>query len=276
MDVLPAEAAVITAGGQQVWISLVKVVDGPARAELADELRPRISNEVSIAAADAVHDLLVESRTSPKLFFTIINFIFQTTMISVKNTDMQFFDDVFDAFTESTVRLTKRLIAELEMLVEAGLREEEYQQFLKENPVLLNPLATSVVSKQKLGTEYATDFAVQRLDSEWILVEIEKPGDRIFTQRDDFRMEFTHGFGQVIDFIEWVADQKVYAQKLMPGIEEPRGLLVIGRAHQMTDRQLKKLARLKKTLSRIQILTYDDLIHNAKTYYENLRKIRVK
>ena len=88
--------------------------------------------------------------------------------------------------------LTMRQIKEFERLLESELREEDYQRFLADHPVFIDPLASEVIPKQKLGLEKTTDYAVRRSDNEWILVEIEKPQSRIFTKNDNFTAEFTH------------------------------------------------------------------------------------
>ena len=46
--------------------------------------------------------------------------------------------------------------------------------FLKTNPVFLDPLANVVIPKQQLANEMTTDFVIRRLDNEYIVVEIEK------------------------------------------------------------------------------------------------------
>jgi hypothetical protein len=138
------------------------------------------------------------------------------------------------------------------------------------NPIFIDPLASEVIGKQRLGIEYVTDFVVKRLDNEYILTELEKPWDRVFTAGADFTANFTHGLGQVLDFQQWVNTHAEYARTLMPGIATPRGLLVIGRSTQMTEHQKNKLHRFRLNSSGIEILTYDDLLHRAKTPYENL------
>jgi hypothetical protein len=47
------------------------------------------------------------------------------------------------------------------------------------------------------------------------LVEIERPQDKIFTTSDDFASRFTHAFGQVLDFQQWMDRNVAYAQELL-------------------------------------------------------------
>lgn len=242
--------------------------------ELSDYLNSDISQDTADAAADAVHDLIVSSRTNSDLFQLIIHFINSSDNLLSRNERLHFHEQIFDSFTEASVRLTKRLLLEFEKLIQAKLPESEYQIFLSENPVLIDPLVSQIISKQKLGIEYATDFALQRLDAGWTLVEIEKPQDPIFTKNADFRSEFTHALGQVLDFLEWVAQEEHYAQRFMPGIREPKGLLVMGNRASLSSREILKLERFRKNLNQIDVLTFDDLLVRANSFYTNLRNVR--
>lgn len=181
---------------------------------------------------------------------------------------------LLDALVHSTIRLAPSLIATFEDLLARHEREESYQQFLATNPALLDPLASRVVPKQKLGTEYATDFAIQRYDGAWLLVEIEKPQDSMFTRSDDFAAGFTHAYGQVLDFQSWVDDNIAYAREAMPGIASPRGVLVTGMRAGLSERRLRKLAQLNRNSARIEVLTFDDLAAQARTVYTNMRAPR--
>jgi hypothetical protein len=157
-------------------------------------------------------------------------------------------------------------------LIAADVEEERYQRFLTEHPALLDPLASRVVPKLRLGTEYATDFAVQRHDNRWLLVEIERPQDRVFTKGCDFSARFTHGYGQILDFQSWVDDNVAYAQKTMPNIIIPRGLLVIGRRAGLSEREAVKLRQLVSNSARIDVVAFDDLLRQATVVYENLHR----
>jgi hypothetical protein len=171
---------------------------------------------------------------------------------------------------EASIRLAPTLLDEYAAMIADQHDEETYQQFLTTHPALLDPLASTVLPKLRLGTEYATDFAVRRHDDRWLLVEIEKPQDRIFTARDDFSAKFTHAYGQVLDFQRWVDDNLAYARNTMSEIFAPQGLLVMGRRAEMTDRQQKKLAQMVSNSARVDVMTFDDLLKQARVVYENL------
>jgi hypothetical protein len=122
----------------------------------------------------------------------------------------------------------------------------------------MDPLASEIVPKQKLGIELVTDFVVRRLDNRYVLVEIEKPHDRLFTTAYDFSSRFTHAIGQIVDFQEWVDNHGEYARSLMPGISSPRGLLIMGLRSSLSERESAKLKRYCINSTSIDILTYDE------------------
>lgn len=173
-------------------------------------------------------------------------------------------------FAEATIKLTPTLLDRFRELIGQELREEEYQVFLRDNPVLLDPLAVETVPKQRLGVEHVTDFALRRVDGRWTLVEIEKPQDGLFTAANDFTAEFTHAFGQVLDFQQWVEMHGEYARSLMPGIASPTGLLVMGRSDSLNADNSGKLERFVGNSRRIEVITFDDVLAGAELLYRNL------
>ena len=165
------------------------------------------------------------------------------------------------------------MILDFEKLIQEKHKEEVYQKYLENNPVLLDPLAVRVMDKSKLGDDYITDFVVETLKGEYLLVEIEKPHDNIFTNsRNDFSKEFSHALGQILDFIEWVESNIAYAEKKFPGISSPQGLLIMGRRTNMSDKSQKRLRRFNRNSNSVKVLTYDDIIKNAYSLYENIKK----
>jgi hypothetical protein len=176
-------------------------------------------------------------------------------------------------FAESSIVLTQRLIDEFKDLINTNEAEKEYQRFLEQHPVFLDPLAAEIYPQASLGLEYVTDFVLRRHDDRYTVVEIEKPQDRIFTLSNDFTSQFSHAIGQVLDFQGWIADNVAYAQRRLPFIENPRGLLVMGRWSNLTDLQKAKLRRWSTNSRHLDIVTYDELLTRAGHLYRSLRRI---
>ena len=229
-----------------------------------------VPQDTVAAAHQAVRELIAESRVNDRLFSQLLDFFNSTARMQQADTDENILHEARVLFAEATIRLTLNDLMMFEAMLDQELPEESYQSFLRDHPVFLDPLAAEMVPKQKLGLEQVTDFALRRLDDRWTLVEIEKPRDRVFTANRDFSASFTHAFGQVIDFQRWVEEHGEYARNLMPGIASPRGLLVIGRSTTFSDEDKSKLRRFVENSRTIDVLTYDDVLSQAKVLHRNL------
>jgi hypothetical protein len=165
-------------------------------------------------------------------------------------------------------------INEFGILLKRDPKEEEVQRYLTENPSLLSQSAVSIRPKVKLGSEHVTDFVIERVEQEYVLVEIERPGHALFTRQGDPTKELTHAQRQVEDWLDWVSDNKEYARRhILPGINEPEGWVIIGLRSRLDKKSKKALARRNRELTRIRLLTFDDLISEAKSYVSNLQRL---
>ena len=99
-------------------------------------------------------------------------------------------------------------------LLDTDPGEEDVQVFLGKNPVLLHPTAVKITPKIRLGTEYVTDFVIELIEEEYILVEIEAPHHKLFNQKGDQTAVVTHAYGQVTDWKHWVITNGDYARKI--------------------------------------------------------------
>jgi Domain of unknown function (DUF4263) len=162
------------------------------------------------------------------------------------------------------------LLSEFETLL-AGA-EEPVHQFLKKNPILLCPTYDRLWSKVTFG-EYVSDFVIRETPIDYVLVEIEAPHRELFRRNGHQRHEFTHAIGQINDWLSYLADHRadVEAEYDMQGISvSPRGLVVIGRSGGLTDAHRKKISIIQERQPRLRILTYDDVIANARTVFEHI------
>jgi hypothetical protein len=238
-----------------------------------------LPSETIGAAQDTLKELILESTNNEDIFAPLIEFLHLSwvsyRLISGKAEEKDRFPgEIFEVLTEGRIKISKRLLSEFESLVNQSHPEESYQIFLKNNPVFLDPLSSVVIPKQRLGLESVTDFVIRRLDSRYLLVEIEKPRDRIFTAANDFTAQFSHAFGQVLDFQQWVDDHTQYARHLMPEISSPRGLLIIGRSADLTPSQKQKLERFNVNSAKVDVRTFDQVTDEARRLYENIHHRR--
>lgn len=221
-----------------------------------------------LAAKETFYNLIISSINNRNLFSTFIGAMYHQTLINADQSKLISF--IVDSIANSTIKITKNKVKEFSQLIESCQREEEYQLFLKNNPAFIDPLSSQVIDKQKLGDDLITDFVIKTLENNYVLIEIEKPQDKIFNKKNDFSASFTHAYGQVLDFLSWIDENIAYAQKKLPGISVPQGLLIIGRSTLLTVDQRKKLDYFNLNNTRIKIYTYDDILINAKRLYKNL------
>lgn len=251
-----------------------KIIQNPFHAcKIYPPLNTQLSKSTIEAAKDAFYQFVIESYTNIDLFDKFSQFLYMRSLIiSSKEDYLQFPPQIFSIIYDSTIKITQNLLTEFYQLVDAEHREEVYQKFLERNPVLIDPLSFKIINKHQLGNDLITDFVIETLKNEYILVEIEKPQDKIFTQNGNFSSVFSHAFGQVLDFIDWIDNNTTYAQKKLPDILNPKGLLIIGRSRDLNTKTESKLKRFNKNSNSIEVLTYDDIIFKAKNLYKNLRR----
>jgi hypothetical protein len=108
---------------------------------------------------------------------------------------------------------------------------------------------------------------------EYLLVEIESPLRELFRKDGQQRQELTHAFDQIIDWRIFLENNLSYCQTELglTGISaNPEALIVIGRSADLSDENRRKLVTLQSQIPKLRIMTYDDLIENAKAVAENL------
>jgi hypothetical protein len=234
--------------------------------------KPQITDELAKYAEIKTFDLISICINTPDLFDKVIDFFKFCQMPRQDCNYDELKTELFSLLRDSTLQINGIIIENFKRIIENdSLKEEVYQEFLCKNPVLMDPLAKKIIPKQQLGNEYITDFVIKKFDDEYILVEIEKPRNKIFTKKNDFSADLTHAIGQVIDFQEWVESDIHYAQRLLPNISSPNGIVIIGRSKDLTVVQKTKLKRLNISFNkRLTVYTYDDILENASKLFNNV------
>lgn len=150
--------------------------------------------------------------------------------------------------------------------------EEPVHQFLKQHPELLCPTNDRYWSKLPLG-DRVSDFVFREPYNDYQLVEIEAPIRKLFRKNGQQREELTHAINQIMDWIQYIANnkQRVEEEFGLIGIStNPRSLVVIGRSSSLTEENRRKLATLQAQQNKLRILTYDDVIAAARANLERL------
>jgi len=163
-------------------------------------------------------------------------------------------------------------ISSLELLLEKhGRHENELQRCLTENPILFGPEYIEIIPKHRLGAEYELDYALRTASGTIHFVEIEASNLSLFTKKGHPKSCLIQAEQQILDWFMWIDDNKSYAEKRLPQIENPFGILVIGRSIKMTDAE-KKILRHRNSLfrGRMKIMTYDDLLIQSRALLKRL------
>ncbi len=165
-----------------------------------------------------------------------------------------------------------QLLDEYRTVLDSGAHEEVLHQFLLRNPALLCPTQKRVWSKVPFGGS-TSDFVFQEAAGHYLLVEIESPRRRLFVKSGDTSKDLNHAQNQVMDWKRYIADNPntVQAELGLIGISpNPRSLIVIGRSANISSDGRRKLATMGSDSPGQKIMTYDDVLENAKAAIENV------
>ena len=102
--------------------------------------------------------------------------------------------------TAMAIERLREILSEYGHLLEQSpIQEHVLQTYLTNHPILLDPSYRVVHSGFRLGAEYVADFVVETYDGNYILVEIEKPTDRLYLNNGDPSSALTHAEQQVLN-----------------------------------------------------------------------------
>ncbi len=108
------------------------------------------------------------------------------------------------------------------LIANPNLKERDYHHYLFKNPaIFLAPLESYlVISKLKLGAEYETDFVVVKEGysdgTEYELIEIESPHDKLFDSSGKLTAKFNSALQQIRDWKRLLSNDKSYFKKVFP------------------------------------------------------------
>jgi len=177
-----------------------------------------------------------------------------------------------DPNVEARRRFSALLQSYRELLDSNPEREEALHSFLTANPALLCPAHIKAWPKLALGA-HKTDFVFQEATGDYLLVELEKSTDSLFLKDGHPSRELNHARGQIQDWKRYLEDNLATVQRELglQGVSaSPRSLIVMGRSATLSPDNRRKLVTIENEAPKLKVMTYDDVLENAKAVVENL------
>jgi hypothetical protein len=165
-------------------------------------------------------------------------------------------------------------IAEYEELLDRKAPEADVQKFLEKHlyfwghEIRLGTADTPLFSQVSLGDKFVCDFVFYDMGSdgmEWNLVEIEGPHFNLFNKNGEFSQRLNHAITQVRDWQQWINENHAYAEKLMPGVMLPLGVIFMGRRSELEDARRREALHYYNSQHRsiVTIHTLDRFLDSA-------------
>ena len=166
-----------------------------------------------------------------------------------------------------------------ELLADPGASETDFQDFIKENPLLLGLEYAEVMSRARF-LRGELDFVVRRHDGYRDLLELKGPNEPIILFNGEVEErpsayslapKLAQALAQVQLYREGIATSSKENLDLYGVTRDPRVTIVIGRDDDLPNETARKILRqLNVTLHRMQVLPYDILADRVEAQLENL------
>jgi hypothetical protein len=125
-------------------------------------------------------------------------------------------------------------------LLQERAEEPEFQRFFEENPDFLSLQIVRVFSKKSFAGEQIPDLVLLLNNGHYVVIELEKPVFKLYTQDGNPTRELSHAEQQVRDYLSWALEEKEFLRKrglTNLSAENMTGLLIIGADLNSEDRK---------------------------------------
>jgi hypothetical protein len=113
--------------------------------------------------------------------------------------------------------------------------------------------------------------ALRLLDDEYVVVEIEKPSDKILNRRGNLSAEATHAIRQALEYRDWLISNHLYVRDRFENIWRPRCLVVIGLESLLSPAQRERLRQENESRQgMVKIVGFDGLLHRSESILSNI------
>jgi len=157
-----------------------------------------------------------------------------------------------------------------------GIPESELQEFLYKHTWLLGTEYISAEPQKLRGAHSKFDFYLERFNKTNDIVEIKLLSDQIINKDGSISAKVIQAVDQLIDYLE---SSTAAAHSRVIGDEEgmrelrPKGIVIIGKDTEQNS--IDKLHKWNFQLSRIHIMTYNDVLKKAESVIKHIEKQEV-
>lgn len=168
-----------------------------------------------------------------------------------------------------------RTLSEFKELIDnQKTTEPEMQVFFENNWTFLEISARRVLPKFNLGGENVPDFIIETADFRYIIVEIESPNVDLYTSETPPRpsRKLREADSQIKSYLSYTHENILFLRRKLPFLsgEKIKGLIVIGRSSKLSPEQKIRLDQDRAYSKDYDIVTYDELFENLRSFLENL------
>ncbi len=161
-------------------------------------------------------------------------------------------------------------------LLDKDTVEEEIQQFIEENPVILQSFSPNrVFYKKSILSKFQTDIAIVNPKNELVLIELEKASTRLLLKSGGMASQLTHAFDQVRDWLHEIDEHRSAIFEAFnlstSDISQIVGAVICGRDFPYDPDTLRKLKATR--FDRIAFFTYDDLLRSLGVLIRSLLEL---
>lgn len=225
------------------------------------------SSSMAIYGLSQIEQNIMDSDLDPEERITYRSYLGLAQDIIIKQTKKR-----RDENPEHVVQYEDK-INELRELITDNKEEPDFQSFFTANPNFLVPDQVLTIPFPNYGGEFKPDFMIEASTGHHWIIEIEKPGKKLFTKRDRPRAVFTQAEQQIRDYMTWARENIIFLQKRdWPRLNQGNmhGVLIIGkRADLSTSQEIALQAMNHDRRSSYQIKTFDDILTENEAFLRN-------
>lgn len=168
-------------------------------------------------------------------------------------------------YTKNEIPKYKMKLKEFKKLISSDLKEQKYQEFLKQNFWMFGLEYINTKSQKRAGSSDIPDYTLEKYDTYHDVVEIKRPGHNVFVKKSKRlyqSSELKDAISECMDYVDYFDSQ--YKDEYWDTREnyyKTKGIVIIG--NKLNASEKSKLKQLNSYLHRIEVLTYHDLVCRA-------------